>query len=212
MAFAYPIVLDLTDLPIIIIGGGQVALRKARSLLESGANSVRAVAPAFAADFPAGVVRLTEPYRPEHLGDARLVFAATDDPAVNDQVVRDAHARNMLVNRVDHEGSASSDFTLPAVHRDGSLIIAVATGHSPTLSAELRSRLAQSLDPGWARLASFSEAIRNRILQMPSLDEAQRREAFRLLASQQAMETARDGDIDTLWNWLCMRHERLGRA
>lgn len=212
MAFCYPIILDLTSLPILIVGGGQVALRKAVSLLDSGASIVRAVAPSFHPDFPAAVHQTRELYRSEHLADARLVFAATDEAAINDQVIRDAHARGLLVNRVDHEGSAEGDFTVPAVHRDGSLIIAVATGHSPALSAELRNRLAQTLDRGWSRLASFSEAIRPRILAMPSLDQAGRREIFRLLASEEAMRRARDGDMDTLWNWLCSHHSQLGRA
>jgi precorrin-2 dehydrogenase / sirohydrochlorin ferrochelatase len=212
MAFGYPIILDVTKLPIVIVGGGQVALRKAVSLLDSGATAIVAVAPCFHPDFPAGVRQTREAYRSEHLADVRVVFAATDDAGTNDQVVRDAHVRGLLVNRVDHEGSAEGDFTVPAVHRDGSLLIAVATGHSPALSAELRNRLAKAVDPGWARLAEYSEAIRPRILAMSSLGPDGRREIFRLLASEEAMRTARDGDIDRLWNWLCTRHSQLGRA
>ena len=212
MAFCYPIILDLTSLPIVIVGGGQVALRKAVSLLDSGATAVRAVAPSFHPDFPAAVPQTRDLYRSEHLTEARLVFAATAEAAINDQVVRDAHARGVLVNRVDHEGSAEGDFTVPAVHRDGSLIIAVATGHSPALSAELRNRLTQTLDPGWARLAGFSEGIRPRILAIPSLGQTNRREIFRLLASEEAMQRARNGDMDTLWNWLCSHHLQLGRV
>lgn len=212
MASGYPIILDVSDLPIVIVGGGQVAMRKAASLLESGASVVTAVAPTFHSDFPAAVRQTREPYRSEHLSEARLVFAATDDPAINDQVVRDAHARGLLVNRVDHEGSADGDFTVPAMHRDGSLLIAVATGHSPALSAEVRSRLAKELDPGWARLATLCEVIRPRILAMPSLGPDGRREIFRLLASEDAMRTARNADVETLWNWLCTHHSKLGRA
>lgn len=212
MAVGYPIILDLTDLPIVIVGGGQVAMRKAMSLLESGATAITAIAPRFHPDFPSGVRQIPELYRSEHLAGARLVFAATDETAINEQVVRDAHARGLLVNRVDHEGSGDSDFTVPAVHRDGSLLIAVATGHSPALSAEVRSRLAKALDPGWARLSSLSEAIRPRILGMAALGPDGRREIFRLLASEEAMRTARQGDVETLWNWLCTHHAQLGRA
>ncbi len=212
MAFGYPIILDLTDLPIVIVGGGQVALRKATSLLDSGAAAVTAVAPSFHADFPAAVRQVCHRYCSEDLADARLVFAATDDPAINDQVVRDAHARGLLVNRVDHEGSADGDFTVPAVHRDGSLLIAVATGHSPALSAEVRNRLAGAIDPGWPRLAGLSETLRPRILAIPSCGPADRREIFRLLASEAAMQIARAGDVEAMWAWLCAHHPRLGEA
>lgn len=212
MALGYPIILDLTSLPIVIVGGGQVALRKAITLLESGALDIRAVATAFHAEFPPAVRQIQEAYQPCHLDDAALVFAATDNPGVNDQVVHDAHTRGLLVNRADREGGENGDFTVPAIHRDGSLLVAVASGHSPSLSAQLRDRLAQWIDPGWGRLATFSETLRSRVLAKTSLDPAARREVFHLLASEQAMQIAREGDIETLWAWLCAQHHGLGRA
>ena len=55
---------------------------------------------------------------------AGLVFAATNVPAVNDAVVRDANARGVLVNRADASDELPGDFSTPAVHRDGAVHLA----------------------------------------------------------------------------------------
>jgi precorrin-2 dehydrogenase/sirohydrochlorin ferrochelatase len=94
-------ILDVTGRTVVIIGGGEVAARKARGLLDAGAGFVKCVAPEFSPDLPVEVERVPEQYRPTHLEGANLVFAATNLPEVNEQVVRDAHARHLLVNRAD---------------------------------------------------------------------------------------------------------------
>src|SRR5688500_14625282 len=93
--------LDLRDRLVVIIGAGAVAARKARTLLECGARRVRVVAPKFDESFPAGVERINECYDPRYLEGGALVFAATDSQDVNDAIVRDAHARGALANRLD---------------------------------------------------------------------------------------------------------------
>lgn len=208
MAFAYPVLLDLSDWPILIVGGGEVAARKGRSLIAAGAVSVHAVAPVFAHDFPDGVSRITAVYTSDRLSGMRLVFAATDDPDVNRQVVLDAQAAGIFVNRADHDSGVRGDFTVPAIHRDGSLTIAVSTGHSPALAAMVRNELARMLDPGWVKLATLTEILRPRIAADPSLPPPTRRTLLRLLASPAAMEIARTGDVETLWNWLLQQHLR----
>src|SRR3954467_4702123 len=77
MRFAYPLMLDVTDRPVVIVGGGAVAVRKARGLLNAGATRVTIVASEFHADLPSGVHRMAERYEPRHLEGAELVFAAT---------------------------------------------------------------------------------------------------------------------------------------
>ena len=90
---AYPIMLDVTDRLVVIVGGGAVAVRKAAGVIEAGATPGcvrrRRLTPAM----PEAVERVEAPYEPRHLDGAGLVFAATDLPAVNDAVVRDARAR-----------------------------------------------------------------------------------------------------------------------
>src|SRR6478609_7363439 len=99
MPHTYPLMLDVSDRLIVIVGGGAVAARKAAGLIECGATRIRCVSPTFEPKMPPGVERIDGRYGPHHLDGAGLVFAATDDPAVNAAVVRDARNRGILVNR-----------------------------------------------------------------------------------------------------------------
>src|SRR5688572_31143815 len=118
--------LDVTGRLVVIIGGGAVAVRKVKGLLDAGATRVRVVSPTAHAEMPADVEHVTATYQAGHLDGAQLVFAATDSAAVNEQVVRDARAREIWVNRSD-EGD-EGDFSNPAVARRGAVTLAVSTG------------------------------------------------------------------------------------
>lgn len=140
MPHLYPIFLRLAGRPVTIIGGGRVALRKARGLAAAGAV-VTVVAPEFAkglARLPVG--RVAEPWRVAHLRGAALVFAATDDPAVNRRVAASARARGIPACVVDDADAC--DFHVPAVSRRGDLAVAISTGGtSPSLAARLRKQV-----------------------------------------------------------------------
>jgi precorrin-2 dehydrogenase / sirohydrochlorin ferrochelatase len=140
VAFDYPIMLDLTDVPVLVVGGGGIALRKIEGLLTAGAD-VTVVAPAVDDDISDLAVRIVE--RGYEIGDLegkRLVITATDDPAVNAAVAGDATARGIWVNSADDP--ANCTFTLPAVARDGVVTISVGTGGaSPALASYLRCEL-----------------------------------------------------------------------
>src|SRR5580698_5560697 len=101
MRQGYPILLDLSHRPVVIVGGGAVASRKAAGVLAAGARDVRAVAPKFVRDFPGELKKINEDFAPGHLDGAGLVFAATDSQGVNDTVVAEAQKRNILVGRAD---------------------------------------------------------------------------------------------------------------
>src|SRR6185437_15325554 len=113
--------LDVTARPIVIIGGGAVAARKVRVLLDAGATQITCVAPSFCNELPHAVKRLQKEYEPADLDGTSLVFAATDREHVNDQVVRDAHARGLLVNRADADENEPGDFVTPALLLNGDL-------------------------------------------------------------------------------------------
>src|SRR5687767_14468580 len=113
----YPLMLDVSDRLVVIVGGGAVAARKAKGLIDAGATRVRIVSPAFEPAMPQAVERVTAAYDSSHLDGASLVFAATDSPEVNETIVRDACERGVLVNRAD-DGDGG-DFTTPAMFRDG---------------------------------------------------------------------------------------------
>lgn len=140
MAFDYPIMLDLTDVPVLVVGGGRVAQRKVEGLLRARAD-VTVVAPRIDDGVRALPVRLVErTYEPSDLDHVRLVITATDEAAVNAAVSADATRRGIWVNSADDP--ANCTFTLPAVARDGEVTVAVATGGaSPALASHLRGEI-----------------------------------------------------------------------
>jgi siroheme synthase-like protein len=142
----YPVLLDLAGRPVLVVGGGRVALGKVRGLLAAGAD-VTVVAPDVVdelAQLDVTVVR--RPYQPGDLAGRRLAIAATDDPAVNQRVFLDGEAAGVWVNSADDPANCA--FTLPAVVRRGPITVAVSTGgHSPALSSWLRDRLAEQVGP-----------------------------------------------------------------
>jgi siroheme synthase-like protein len=197
--------LDVTDRLVVIIGGGQVAVRKARGLLEAGALRVRCVSPDFAPEMPESVERLREPYDARHLDGAGLVFAATDLAAVNDAVVRDARSRGALVSRADFDDEQPADFITPARLRQGPVMVAVSTGGSPALSVLIRNGLLERWDPRWSRMAEMMLSLRRKVIEQ--LDEpAARRAAFRDLATEEALNVLDAGGVAAVVQWLVARH------
>jgi precorrin-2 dehydrogenase/sirohydrochlorin ferrochelatase len=190
--------LDVSERLVVIIGGGAVAARKARGLLEAGAARVRVVSPALDEAMPAGIEHVAARYKPSHLDGAALVFAATDMPEVNDAVVRDARQRGILVNRAD-EGSASGDFATPAVHRNGSVTVTVSAG-SAALSVAIRDALGVRLDPRWAKMAELMPAVRQRLHSLVT-DPDERRSILRRLATEEALDVLDRRGTDATLAW-----------
>lgn len=141
MSFGYPVFLDLAGVPVLVVGGGPVALRKAQGLAEAGAV-VTVVAPDMVdglADVAAHLVH--RPYESADVDGFQLVITATSEPLVNAAVARDATALRIWVNSADDPENCS--FILPAVARRGLITIAVSTGgSSPALAGRLRSDIA----------------------------------------------------------------------
>lgn len=152
MSFDYPIVLDLTGVHVVVVGGGAVALRKIEGLLNAHAD-VTVVAPAATdeiRELPVQVV--ARAYEPDDLSTARLVITATDDPAVNAKVAADAASRGIWVNSADDP--ANCTFILPAVARAGPITVSVSTGGaSPALASHLRSEI-----QGWLEDVGAADA------------------------------------------------------
>ena len=141
MSSFYPIFLQLKNKRCIIVGGGEVAERKAMSLLEHEADVEivsEALCPALAQLAAEGKVQhRRRPYSYGDLAEAVLAIAATDDPAINSGVADEARERRIPVNIVDNPGM--SDFIVPSLLRRGDLSVAVSTaGKAPALSRKLR--------------------------------------------------------------------------
>jgi len=146
---AYPITLtNLRGALVVVVGGGAVGERKLRGLLGAGA-AVRLISPAATPDLRAlansgAITWHARPYQPGDVSGARLVFAATDQRAVNAQVADDAAVLGLLCNVADDP--RAGDFHLPAVYREPGLLVAVSTaGVSPARAKRLRDQIASWL-------------------------------------------------------------------
>lgn len=134
----------------MVIGAGTVGTRKALKLHEAGAF-VRVVAPRVSPiliETAEASGRLKIEHRDyagaQDIGDAELVFAATDSHTVNEQVARDARALHRLVN-VASNGS-DGNFISMAVHRAGRITIGVSAGGVPAAAVEIRDAIAGRLE------------------------------------------------------------------
>ena len=153
----YPVSLNVSGQSCLVVGGGKVAARKARSLLDCGAT-VTVIAAAVSDDMEALVPALRSIERREYAkGDVaafRLVVTATGDPEVDGTVYEDAEAAGVWANSADDPARCS--FILPAVHRDGAVTVSVSTaGLSPALASWLRTRLAAEAGQGLGVLAQL---------------------------------------------------------
>jgi siroheme synthase-like protein len=138
-AFAYPVVLDLTGRPCLVVGGGPVAQGKVAALVEAGAR-VTVVSPwlsegllALAAD--GRFQWCPREYAPGDCAGYFLAVLATDQGGVNEAAAAEARAGGVLVNCVDDP--ARCDFVVPSLIRRGPLTVAVSTGGTCPIMARL---------------------------------------------------------------------------
>ena len=160
-----PIFLNLRGKKCVVIGGGEVAARKASMLSQAGAI-VSIVAPMLneSFEFPSGSGHIAECFRPAHLDGMTLAVAATDDVAVNEQVSQEAKLRNIPVNVVDNPDLCS--FIMPAILDRSPLLVAFSTGGaSPVLARMMRGKLEALIPQAYGRLADFAARFRDTIKQ-----------------------------------------------
>jgi precorrin-2 dehydrogenase / sirohydrochlorin ferrochelatase len=140
----YPIFWDIRDKKCVIVGGGEIAARKAERLLDCGAKvfiiSPR-LSPAFAALKKEDMVcHIAAQYSGDLIQGAALVIGATDDEKTNAMISLDARSKGIPVNIVDDPQKC--DFILPSLVQRGDLAITVGTGgKSPALARHLREDL-----------------------------------------------------------------------
>ena len=152
---------------VLVIGGGEVALRKARLLADAGA-ALRVVAPqvrdelsALARQSAQGELLLRD-YQPGDLDGVALVIAATDDEALNAQVSVDAQARGIPVNVVDAPALCSVIF--PAIVDRSPLIVAVTSGgDAPVLARLIRAKIETWIPATYGQLAGLAKKFRAQV-------------------------------------------------
>lgn len=202
MSARYPVMLDPSQWFILVVGGGEVALRRVRGLLEAGGRP-DIVAP----DVHPELYELIQAHRLEWRqrefmeGDTAehdLVFAATDSAEVNARVGREAGGEGSLFNLADDP--AQSRFHVPAAIRHDDVVVAFSTGGaSPLLARRVRERLETVATPGLGRAAARLAEVRKEIRARWRRDEARRRAVWAELITPDFLDAAiagRDDEVE----------------
>jgi uroporphyrin-III C-methyltransferase/precorrin-2 dehydrogenase/sirohydrochlorin ferrochelatase len=173
-----PIFISLRDRRCLLVGGGEVAARKARVLLAAGAR-LTVVAPILGPTLTqmareGRVVHDVREYADGLLKGNTLVLAATDDAAVNRKVHAGASALGVPVNVVDHPELCT--FVMPSIVDRSPVVVAVSTGGAaPVLARQIRAKLETLIPTGYGRLAALVSEFRQRVKQRISHPVQRRR-------------------------------------
>jgi siroheme synthase-like protein len=150
--------------PVLVVGGGAVALRRVRNL-SAGGFSITLIAPSIVEDLAGlpGVDCAARGFDEADITGAEprwaLVLACTGERALNRRIGELARSRGIPVAVADSQ--EESTFFTPATLRDGGLQVAVSTGGAdPALAKQIRERIAASLGPGWANVVEVARRAR----------------------------------------------------
>ncbi|GEK08588.1 siroheme synthase CysG [Pseudoalteromonas peptidolytica] len=161
-----PIFTKLENKPVLIIGGGEVALRKCRAFLKVNA-AITLVAPIFCSELEtlaaeAQVTLRNKKFDETDLDNAMLVIAATDIEAVNAEVAQLAEARNLFVNVVDDQPKCN--FIFPSIVDRNPITIAISSaGTAPVLARRLREKLETLIPQHIGPLANLVGQFRHKV-------------------------------------------------
>lgn len=193
----YPLFLDIRHRRVVVVGGGNVAERKAVQLLAYGPDLL-IVSPEVTGRLGELAERgdLTwcrRRFEPSVLDGAVLVFCATGRDVVDSQVRDACDERGVLLNVADEPGAC--DFIVPAIMRRGSFQIAVSTsGASPALAREVRLELEQRYPPVWGRYTALLGAVRDEVRRRYPDDPHVRRSLLEQVLSLDLPERLEAGD------------------
>jgi len=193
-----PIFIDIKNKPCLVVGGGDIAVRKVASLLRAG-SAVRVVAPdlteALQQQVDAGAfIHFARSFEDGDLDGMRLIVAATADREVNRRVALLAGARGIPVNVVDQPRECS--FILPSVIDRSPVVVAVSTTKaSPVLARLLRTRLESMIPAGYGRLAELCGRYRD-VVKERFADQGDRRRFWDRVLQGSVAERVFSGHMD----------------
>jgi len=182
----FPLVLDMADKACLVVGGGEVATRKAEALMHARAR-VTVIAPeatAQIADWAAeGLLDWRQELFSAHeLKKYTFVIAATNHSDVNMAVWQAVKEVDGWINIVDRPDLCN--FIVPSTVQRGKLVIAISTsGASPGLARKIRQRVEQEIGPEYESYVDFLAAIRGQVMKTIS-DTTQRKKIFRQLLDE----------------------------
>lgn len=196
---AYPIFLDLHGQACLVVGGGRVADRRVRRLIDSGARvtlvSPRATRVIRQLHERGELTYVARAYLRGDLAGHTLVLLATDDESVHEQVFQDRldEGRPILIN--DAMRPARSDFIVPALHREGALSVAVSTGGlMPRLAAAVSAEVGRLFGQTAAALLRRYRTWKTTVMPRHRSGAGAVR-ALRRAVDQRLLEAFRSGDL-----------------
>ena len=179
----YSAMLNLKGCQITIIGGGKVAYRKAALLIEEECE-IKMIAPSFIEAFKVLGKSVHKVYKAYEEGDcagSTLVFAATDDPLLNQQIGQYCKQAHIFCNVADNK--ELSTFFTPAQFKRGDLVISVSTGgNSPSLAAKIKEDLASHYGEVYEGHLKLLGELREKVLTTET-DEAKKKEILNHIAT-----------------------------
>ncbi|HHQ4762147.1 TPA: siroheme synthase CysG [Aeromonas veronii] len=192
-----PIFCRLDNKPVLLVGGGEVAERKARLLLDAGAQ-LTVVAPELDPELAelaanGSIEWLASEFVPEQLAGKWLVVAATDRREVNALVYQSANQARIFANVVDDPKRSS--FIMPSIIDRSPLMVAISSGgKAPVLARLLREKLEALLPQHLGAVATFAGSLRDRVkARFASMGE-RRRFWERLLGADRLGQALARGD------------------
>ena len=198
----YPIFLNLTGQPCIVIGGGAVAERKVDRLIQAGAR-VTLVSPTLTSKLISVVAQgamrhIRRQYQPGDLRGYALGFVATADPGVSAEVAREGRDLGVWVNAADDPSHC--DFILPSLLQRGELMVAVSSGgSSPALSRAIREELESYFTEDYTTLAEVASEVRGELKSRCLFPGA---EAWRRALNGEVRALIKDGSRELVRNYL----------
>lgn len=164
----YPILVQLSSLKCLVVGGGKVAERKVCNLVPFSPK-ITVVSP----EVTPALVRMAQranitlykrSYRPDDIDGIDVVFIATDDENLNREISEEARRRRLLVNVVD--APELCNFIVPAVVQRGGFQVAISTdGKCPALSKRVRQNLERMFDETYGDYVDLLGELRDLILE-----------------------------------------------
>ncbi len=159
----YPAMINIENKNCLVIGGGKVALRKIKSLLDYNVN-ITVISPKLCSELEDILSQnkinwLKKSYNTIDIKDSNFIFVATNDKSVNKMVYKDAKKKNILVNVVDN--SDLCDFIIPSKVKRGDLTISISTnGKSPALAKKIREELEERFGDSYKTFVNLLGEVR----------------------------------------------------
>lgn len=162
----FPIFLNLNNFPCAVVGGGDVAFRKASALLKAQAELI-IISPEVCDELKQLIddnqlTWINQSYQDKLIEDMRLVVAATDDENVNAQIYTYCEAHKILINTVDSPKYCR--YTTPSIVDRSPILIAISSaGMSPVLARRIRATIESSLPQALGEIAEYAGSLRSRV-------------------------------------------------